>query len=64
MNNIRFFEQSIRKIENVINRNMAKLANPLESVRGIGPVYSAGIIAEVGDTACCLGILSIMVIHR
>jgi transposase len=49
INNIRFFEQSIRKIENVINRDMAKLANPLESVRGIGPVYSAGIIAEVGD---------------
>lgn len=49
MNNIRFFEQSIRKIENVINRDMTKLANPLESVRGIGPVYSAGIIAEVGD---------------
>jgi len=49
MNNIRFFEQSIHKIENVINRDMAKLANPLESVHGIGPVYSAGIIAEVGD---------------
>lgn len=46
---IRFFEQSIRKIENVINRDMAKLANPLESVRGIGPVYSAGIIAEIGN---------------
>jgi len=51
MNNIRFFEQSIRKIENVINRDMAKLANPLASVPGIGPVFSAGIIAEVGDVS-------------
>jgi transposase len=49
INNIRFFEQSIRKVESVINRDMAKLSNPLESVQGIGKVYSAGIIAEIGD---------------
>ncbi|MTI85576.1 MAG: IS110 family transposase [Firmicutes bacterium] len=49
MNNIRFFEQSIRKVEGVINRDLAKFANPLESVQGIGQVYSAGIIAEIGD---------------
>jgi transposase len=28
---------------------MVKLANPLEAVQGIGKVYSAGIIAEIGD---------------
>lgn len=49
MNNIRFFEQTCRKLDKVIARDMAKLNNPLESVKGIGPVLSAGIIAEIGD---------------
>ena len=49
MNNIRFFEQTVRKMDGVIARDMAKLSNPLMSVKGIGPVFSAGIISEIGD---------------
>lgn len=49
MNNIRFFEQTIRKVDTVIARDMAKLANPLMSIKGIGPMFSAGIISEIGD---------------
>lgn len=28
---------------------MKAISNPLISIKGIGPVYSAGIIAEIGD---------------
>ncbi|MGI6648643.1 MAG: IS110 family transposase [Bacillota bacterium] len=49
MNNIRFFEQSVNKINNTIEREMRPIFNPLISIPGIGPVLSAGIISEIGD---------------
>ena len=49
MDSIRFFEQQLKRIDAVISRDIKGLANTLETIPGIGPVYAAGILAEVGD---------------
>jgi len=42
-------EAQIKEFDKVIKTQMELLPNVLTSVPGIGPVFSAGIIAEIGD---------------
>lgn len=51
LENIRFFERQVAAIDKAIARELAAFpaAQVLLSVRGLGPVFTAGIIAEVQD---------------
>lgn len=49
LDTIRFFEQQLKKLDRLIAREVQALPNTLQSIPGIGPVYSAGILAEIGD---------------
>ena len=42
-------EAQIREFDKAIAAQMELIPNTLISIKGIGPVYSAGIIAEIGD---------------
>ena len=42
-------KSQIKAFDKAIAEQMALIPNTLTSVKGIGPVYSAGIIAEIGD---------------
>lgn len=46
---IRFFETQQKKIDQVIAKELKAIPQTLDTVPGIGPVYSAGIVAEIGD---------------
>ena len=47
---IRFYEKQMKELDKAISDLVATLpGNPLATVAGIGPVYSAGILAEIGD---------------
>jgi transposase len=46
---IRFFEQQLKKLDQVIARDVRAIPNTLRSVPGIGPVYEAGLLAEIGQ---------------
>ena len=46
---IRATQAQIKALDAEIERQFENIPNVLTSVRGIGPVYSAGIIAEVGN---------------
>lgn len=46
---IRFYQGQLKDYDKAIADFIATIPNPLISVPGIGPVYSAGIIAEVGN---------------
>lgn len=47
---IRFYEKQLKEYDKAIADIVATLpGNPLASIKGVGPVYSAGIIAEIGD---------------
>lgn len=46
---IEFVEQQIADLEQQIGDYMAKLESPIMSIPGIGPVYGAIILSEVGD---------------
>jgi len=46
---IRSLEAQIKALAGPIEQLIATLPNTLSSVKGIGPVYAAGILAEVGD---------------
>ena len=47
---IRFYEKQMKDLDKAISDLVATLpGNPLATVAGIGPVYSAGILAEIGD---------------
>jgi transposase len=49
LNIIRSFEDQIATLDKYIERQIALVPQPLLSIKGVGPVYSAGIIAEIGD---------------
>ena len=49
INSMRAMESQIKAFDKAIAEQMALIPNTLTSVKGIGPVYSAGIIAEIGD---------------
>lgn len=42
-------ESQIKEFDKAIKAQMELLPNVLISIPGIGPVYSAGIMAEIGD---------------
>ena len=46
---IKALESQIKEFDKAIAAQMELLPNVLTSIPGIGPVYSAGIIAEIGD---------------
>jgi transposase len=46
---IRAIEDQIKSLDKAIASFMSAFPNILTSIQGIGPVYSAGIIAEIGD---------------
>lgn len=46
---IRFYEQQLKKIDCVIERQVQAIPNTLTSIPGIGPVYAAGLLAEIGN---------------
>ncbi|GAW92417.1 transposase, partial [Calderihabitans maritimus] len=46
---IRFFESQQKKIDQVIAKELKAIPQTLDTVPGIGPVYTAGIVAEIGD---------------
>jgi len=46
---IRSIEEQIKSLDKAIEAYMAAFQNVLISISGIGPVYSAGLIAEIGD---------------
>lgn len=45
--NIRYYEKQIRIVDAQIKKQISAFDNPLLSVKGIGPVLSAGLIAEI-----------------
>lgn len=46
---IRSIEEQIKSLDKAIESYMGAFQNVLISIKGIGPVYSAGIMAEIGD---------------
>ncbi|HEX2173755.1 MAG TPA: IS110 family transposase, partial [Dehalococcoidia bacterium] len=46
---IRFLTQQLKPLERRIATELARFPHTLLSVPGIGPVYAAGLIAEIGD---------------
>lgn len=49
ISSMRALEANIKQYDETISDQMKAISNPLISIKGIGPVYSAGIIAEIGD---------------
>ena len=49
MQNIRTLEKSLKGVDKAIEKAFAAFPNTLQSIPGLGPVYSAGIYAEIGD---------------
>ncbi len=49
ISSMRAMQAQIKALDKEIERQFQNIPNTLISVRGIGPVFSAGIIAEVGD---------------
>lgn len=46
---LELLEKHIVRLDKKIAKKITKLNNILESIRGIGPVLAAGILAEIGD---------------
>ena len=46
---IQHMESEVKKLDRAIAKLMKAIPNTLESVKGIGTVYAAGLIAEIGD---------------
>lgn len=46
---IRTFQKQIKEMDKAIGRIMAGLPQTLQTVPGVGPVFTAGIIAEIGQ---------------
>jgi len=49
ISSMRAMQAQIKALEKEIERQFANIPNTLISIPGFGPVYSAGIIAEIGD---------------
>jgi hypothetical protein len=49
LEHIRSTEKSIKCLDRVIATHMESVPNPLLSLRGLGPVITAGILAEIAD---------------
>ena len=49
ISSMRALEAQIKEFDRAIEEQIKLIPNTLQSIPGIGPVYTAGIIAEVGD---------------
>ena len=49
ISSLRAIQAQIKALDKEIERQIENIPNTLTSIRGIGPVFSAGIIAEIGD---------------
>lgn len=49
LSTIRLLQKQIKEYDKAIEKQLTTIPNTLTSIKGIGPVYAAGIIAEVGD---------------
>ena len=49
ISSIRALETQIKEFDKAIAEQLALIPNTLQSIKGIGPVYAAGIVAEIGD---------------
>jgi transposase len=49
LQNIRAFYTSLKEVDQAIEKKIVAFPNTLTSVKGLGPVYSAGIFSEIGD---------------
>lgn len=49
ISSMKALESQVKAFDKAIAEQMELIPNTLISIRGIGPVYSAGIIAEIGD---------------
>lgn len=49
ISSMKALESQIKAFDKAIAEQMTLIPNTLTSIKGIGPVYSAGIIAEIGD---------------
>ncbi|KUO76399.1 MAG: hypothetical protein APF77_06790 [Clostridia bacterium BRH_c25] len=47
--NIKFYSKQMKIVDAQIKKQASAFENPLLSIKGIGPVFSAGLIAEIGD---------------
>jgi transposase len=51
LRHIALLENLIGRVETAIAQQMEAIPNTLDTIPGIGPVFAAGIIAEIGDLA-------------
>jgi transposase len=51
LQDIRYLQKQVKVVDNLIQREPLARQNRLLSIPGIGPVLSAGILAEIGDIA-------------
>lgn len=49
ISSIRALESQVKTFDKAIAEQVQLIPNTLTSIKGVGPVYSAGIIAEIGD---------------
>ena len=49
MSTIRLLQGQVKEYDKAIEKQFSTIPNTLTSVKDIGPVYAAGIIAEIGD---------------
>ena len=53
ISSMKALESQIKEFDKAIAAQLELIPNTLQSIKGIGPVYSAGIIAEIGDINRC-----------
>lgn len=46
---IKAYKEQLKIFDKAIEQQLALIPNTLTSIKGIGPVYAAGIVAEIGD---------------
>lgn len=49
LQSIRSLQQALKEVDNAIEKEFQAFPNTLQSIKGIGPVYSAGIFSEIGN---------------
>lgn len=49
LQSIRALQQALKEVDKAIEKEFQTFPNTLQSIKGIGPVYSAGIFSEIGD---------------